>query len=121
MTSMMTPMLVQQGRNRRIALGSGGSNRIRSALLQTVVNLVDYGQDLEEAVAAPRIHLEDRRLSVEGGFRSEAIESLLDAYPEHHLWDAINLFFGGVHAVLDDDGALRGMGDPRRGGVSVVV
>ncbi len=121
MTSMMTPMVLRLADDRRIALGSGGSNRIRSALLQTTVNLVDFGMYLEDAVSAPRVHLEGDHLSIEGGFRHEAIEPLLDDYPAHHLWDDMNLFFGGVHAVVDDQGSLRGMGDPRRGGVSIEI
>ena len=121
MTSMMTPMVLRLADGRRIALGSGGSNRIRSALLQTTVNLVDFGMHLEEAVSAPRVHLEGEHLSIEGGFRHESIEPLLDVFTEPHLWDDLNLFFGGVHAVVDDHGSLRGMGDPRRGGVSLVV
>jgi gamma-glutamyltranspeptidase/glutathione hydrolase len=121
MTSMMAPALLSFSDGRVLALGSGGSNRIRSAMLQVVSNLVDFGMDIEEAVTAPRIHLEAEHLSVEGGFDSERLQELLAAYPSHHLWEDLNLFFGGVHTVLRDGANLRGTGDPRRGGASIVV
>lgn len=121
MSSMMAPSLLEFADGRRIALGSGGSNRIRSALLQVASNLVDFDMDLEAAVHAPRIHLEDRRLSVEGGHDVERLAALLEAYPEHEVWPDLNLFFGGVHAVEAGPRGVLGVGDPRRGGVSVVV
>jgi len=121
MTSMMSPALLNFPDGRVIALGSGGSNRIRSAILQVVSNLVDFGMDVEEAVIAPRIHLEAEHLSVEGGFDTRHLQALLAAYPSHHLWEDLNLFFGGVHTVLRDGASLRGAGDPRRGGICTVV
>lgn len=122
MTSMMSPTLVEWTDGRRVALGSGGSNRIRTAILQVLGNLVDRGMGLEEAVASPRIHLEGGRLSIEGGFDRERLAPLLARHPEHELWGDLNLFFGGVHAVEQSpDGSLHGMGDPRRGGCAFVV
>jgi gamma-glutamyltranspeptidase/glutathione hydrolase len=121
MTSMMAPALLHFSDGRVIALGSGGSNRIRSAMLQVISNLVDFGMDVEAAVTAPRIHLEGGHLSVEGGFDAGRLHDLLAAYPSRHLWEDLNLFFGGVHTVLRDGASLRGAGDPRRGGVCTVV
>jgi gamma-glutamyltranspeptidase/glutathione hydrolase len=101
-------------------MGSGGSNRIRTALLQVILNLVDQGMDIESAVRASRIHLEGSKLSVEGGFSASTIEQLQSDWPEHVIWDAINLFFGGAHSVLrEPGGGLTGCGDPRRDGVSL--
>ena len=48
-------------------LGSAGSNRIRSALLQTIVGVVDHGMQAREAVDAPRVHFEDGVLFAEPG------------------------------------------------------
>ncbi len=121
LTSMMAPSLLSWPDGRRVALGSGGSNRIRSAILQVVSHLVDDRLPLPEAVAAPRIHFERGRLSVEGGFAPAVIEALQAAYPQHQLWPERNLFFGGVHAVQYEDGRFHGAGDPRRGGVFLTV
>ncbi|HSB58333.1 MAG TPA: gamma-glutamyltransferase, partial [Methyloceanibacter sp.] len=58
LSSMMAPTIILQSDGTVIALGTGGSNRIRTAILQVAVNLLDRGMSLEEAVDAPRLHLE---------------------------------------------------------------
>ena len=121
MTSMMAPTALVWRDGRRVATGSGGSNRIRTALLQVLVNLVDFGMDIEKAVTAPRIHVEDAFLSVEGGFDPERIAPVLEAWPAHQLWDAPNMFFGGAHTVASGPCGVEGTGDPRRGGACVII
>jgi gamma-glutamyltranspeptidase/glutathione hydrolase len=121
MTSMMAPSLIWKPEGHLVATGSGGSNRIRTALLQVMVNLIDFGMDVETAVVSPRIHLEGERLSVEGGFRSNEIERLITHYPDNEVWDDLNLFFGGAHTVMQDQRKFTGFGDPRRGGACRVV
>ena len=118
LASMMSPAIAELPDGTRFALGSGGSNRIRSAITQVLVNLLDFGMTLGEAVAAPRIHLEGERLSIEPGLPEEALEALCSAAPESHVWPDQNLFFGGVHTVsIRHGGIFDGAGDPRRGGV----
>ena len=121
MTSMMAPTTLAWPDGRRVATGSGGSNRIRTALLQVLVNLVDFRMDVEEAVVAPRIHLEDTFLSVEGGFDPERIAPVLRMWPDFQVWDAQNMFFGGAHTVASGERGVEGIGDPRRDGVSAVI
>ena len=121
MTSMMAPTALAWRDGRRVVTGSGGSNRIRTALLQVLVNLVDFAMDVEEAVIAPRIHMEGSFLSVEGGFDPERIAPVLAAWPDHQLWDASNVFFGGAHTVASGPRGVEGAGDPRRGGACAII
>ena len=116
MTSMMMPSAVAWRDGTRVASGSGGSNRIRSALLQVLARLVLHGQAPEPAVLAPRLHVEGDLLSVEGGFDPERIAPLLDDWPNHHLWEERNVFFGGAHTVRLGPSGADGCGDPRRAG-----
>ena len=117
LASMMSPAVAEMPDGTRFALGSGGSNRIRSAVTQVLVNLLDFGMTPEEAVSAPRIHLEGDMLSVEPGFEQDALSALQSAAPRSHLWPEKNLFFGGVHTVsVKHGGIFDGAGDPRRGG-----
>jgi gamma-glutamyltranspeptidase/glutathione hydrolase len=117
LASMMTPTIVNLADGAKIALGSGGSNRIRSAILQVLVNMLDFNMGLEAAVAAPRLHLEGDHLSLENGYSESAFECLQAAWPGAEKWPEPNLFFGGVHAVERlADGQFRAAGDPRRGG-----
>ncbi len=67
--SMMSPTFVlgPDGRHVDLALGSGGSKRIRSALLQVLVATIDHRTPLAEAIDAPRIHWDEDHLEVEPG------------------------------------------------------
>ncbi|MEE8352302.1 MAG: gamma-glutamyltransferase [Rhodospirillales bacterium] len=120
--SMMAPSLAI-GQDRMVALGSGGSNRLRTAILQVLLNLDDFAMPVLDAVCAPRIHCEGGLLSVEDGFDDAAIGKLQAAYPEIKRWQEKNLFFGGVHVACFNagKGTFEGAGDPRRGGEALVV
>jgi len=121
MTSMMSPTLLFTPDGDIIALGSGGSNRIRTAILQVIVNLADFGMSLDDAVNFPRIHYEKGLLSIEGGFDNNEIMKLIRDYPEHKIWQERNLFFGGTHAVMRRADHFDGAGDVRRGGIANTV
>jgi gamma-glutamyltranspeptidase / glutathione hydrolase len=120
MPSMMAPTAVLRDGVPELVLGSAGSNRIRSAILQTIVAAVDHGLRAGEAVRAPRIHSEDGVVYAEPGVDVSRLEA-----DGHGIarFRALNLFFGGVQAVERDpvSGALSGGGDPRRGGAAVVA
>ncbi|MCW8908601.1 MAG: gamma-glutamyltransferase [Sedimenticola sp.] len=116
--SMMSPSLLTTGNGDTIVLGSGGSNRIRSAIMQVLINLVDFGMSIEQAVEQPRMHLEGELLNIEAGPSDEVIRSLQEGFGKLHLWPGKNLFFGGAHTVMRGvGGELSGCGDSRRGGV----
>ena len=121
MTSMMAPSLVTLADGRQIALGSGGSNRIRTAILQVLSNLIDHHMPLDAAVNSPRIHYEGPCLSMENGFADAVIDTLADGVPKLRRWPVQNLFFGGVHSVVREKDRFTGCGDPRRGGVTKIV
>jgi len=120
MASMMAPTLLERAGGHAV-LGTGGSNRIRSAILQVLTNLIDFDMTPEEAVAAPRIHVEGDVLSVEGGFSQGEVAALSGCGLQADLWPDRNLFFGGVHVVAQGVDGLFAAGDPRRGGVGIAV
>jgi len=117
MTSMMAPTLMLLGDGRHVVTGSGGSNRIRTALLQVMMNIIDHRMPIDLAVAAPRLHYENQLLNVEGLFDDTVIQRLQDDFPDCQLWSERNLFFGGAHTVMQKDKSFSGAGDQRRGGV----
>ena len=118
-TSMMAPTVVLRDGEVILAVGSAGSNRIRSAILQTVVRVVEQGMGPAEAIAAPRLHFEGGVVQAEPGIDVEALARLEGRGIAVARRPEINLFFGGVQAVARDPetGELSGGGDPRRGGV----
>lgn len=113
--SMMTPTMIKWPDGSQVATGTGGANRIRTAMLQQIVKLVDYKLSIEESVTSPRIHLEDGQLDIEGGFDGRFTE-LLTRYSDHNRWEGPSMFFGGIHAVGFDGRGINGCGDPRRDG-----
>lgn len=115
MPSMMAPTVVVGAGSAELVLGSGGSNRIRSAVLQTLIGVLDRGLAVDAAVDAPRLHFEEGVVYLEPGIDTSGLERAGRAIAR---FGALNLFFGGVHAVRRDPatGELTGAGDPRRGG-----
>lgn len=118
MPSMMAPTVVLGADGVELVLGSAGSSRIRSAILQTMIAVIDHGQDAEAAVNAPRLHFEDGVVYAEPGV---AVDELTAAGRKVVAFRERHLFFGGVQAVqrrmaADGTVTLSGAGDPRRGG-----
>jgi gamma-glutamyltranspeptidase/glutathione hydrolase len=119
-SSMMSPTLVNRGNDQRFALGSGGSNRIRTAILQVLCNRLAFDIEFAEAVERPRLHYERGLLHIEHGFGEDLVDILCNQYHDHKVWPERNFFFGGVHGVeLSLARGLNGAGDSRRGGVAV--
>jgi gamma-glutamyltranspeptidase / glutathione hydrolase len=122
MPSMMAPTVVLRDGELEVGLGSGGSNRIRSAILQVILRMIADGMPAQDAVDAGRVHFEDGVVHAEPGVDPDALSRLARRVSVVR-WRRRNLFFGGVHAVArdPDTGELRGGGDPRRGGAVVVL
>jgi gamma-glutamyltranspeptidase/glutathione hydrolase len=118
--TMIAPSVAVHADGRVVALGSGGSNRIRSAVALVLHGLARRGLSLREAVEAPRVHGEDAASWVELEARADptAIVARLErSFPAVHRFDTRDFFFGGVHvAAVGPDGRLEGVGDGRRDG-----
>jgi gamma-glutamyltranspeptidase/glutathione hydrolase len=116
--SSMSPTIVSSEEGGLIALGSPGASRIPTAILQTLVNVLDLGMPLETAVLAPRFHAEGDLLAYEAG----ALTADLDQYEQVLTFEGPNMYFGGVNAVRrTPEGLFEAAADPRRsGGVAFV-
>ena len=111
--TMMSPTIITKDLKPKYILGSGGSNRIRSATVQVILNLLVKNMSVSDAINSPRIHLEGNTLFHEPGI----------IVPNNQLKDVIinsfnnkNLFFGGVNAVSE----ANAIGDERRGGHGII-
>jgi gamma-glutamyltranspeptidase/glutathione hydrolase len=109
LATMMAPSIALRDGRPELVVGSGGSNRIRSAVLQVLVNRLAHGQSLAEAVDAPRLHLEGETLHAEPG-------ATLAGNFEMEPWPEQNVFFGGAHSVAPGEA----VGDTRRNGSTEV-
>ena len=123
LTSMMAPTVAldQSGRP-RLVVGSAGSSRLRGAIMQIVVNVLQHRLTVGEAIDAPRIHVDGPHVHCEGGHDSAELDRLTSLGYQPVRWRRRNLFFGGAAAVeMLPDGSLAAAGDPRRGGAGVLV
>jgi gamma-glutamyltranspeptidase/glutathione hydrolase len=118
--TMIAPTIAVHRDGRVLALGSGGSNRIRSAVSQVLHAILRCELPLEQAVAAPRVHGEDEGVWVELGERGDPraiTDALAREFPTVHGFESCDFFFGGVHvAARSSEGTLAGVGDARRAG-----
>jgi gamma-glutamyltranspeptidase/glutathione hydrolase len=110
--SMMAPsVVVGPAGTVELVVGSGGSKRIRTALLQVIAGAVDQRRTLIDVVDAPRLHWDGSRLHAEPGWPPVALAALEARWPLTR-WDQRDLYFGGVHAAAPG----RAAADARRGG-----
>jgi gamma-glutamyltranspeptidase/glutathione hydrolase len=122
LTSMMAPSLVLHEGRPRLVVGSAGSVRLRGAILQIVVNAIGHKLSVEDAINAPRVHLDDGHVHCEGGHDPAVLDELERRGYDVVRWRRRNLYFGGAAAVeVRAGGALAAAGDPRRGGHGIVV
>jgi len=117
--TMMTPVVVLQQGRPRLVIGSGGSIRIRSAILQTLSNAVDYRLPLDKAVNQARVHLDGDVLQCEAGYDERAVDELEAMGYRVNRWSTRSIYFGGAHSAgWDAGGRLFAAGDDRRGGAT---
>jgi gamma-glutamyltranspeptidase/glutathione hydrolase len=113
MLSSMTPTIIEREGELFLVLGAPGGSTIITAVLQTFLNVAEYGMPLAEAVAAPRFHhqwLPDQILHEPGAFSVEVSDSLKAL--GYHLRQVNSMAVVKAIRVLPD-GSLRAAADPR--------
>lgn len=112
MGSMMSPMIAVDPSGRPVvAAGAAGGSRIRPALVQTMLRMLDHTPP-QAAINAPRLNATPGAVRLEPGFSSEVIDALAKAGEEVTVADTRDPYFGGVSAI-----SWLGAGaDPRRDG-----
>ncbi len=115
-TSMSPFMALREGRI-RYALGLPGGRKIFPSVLQALVNLIDHGMELQEAVEAPRIWTEGPVVEVEHGI-PPAVRMGLEA--RGHKLQIMPTVAGGMNGIqFHDDGTMSGTGCWRADGSAV--
>jgi gamma-glutamyltranspeptidase/glutathione hydrolase len=112
--SSMTPtMLFRDGRLVMVT-GSPGGSRIITTVLQVILGVVDFGLNIAEAVAAPRIHHQWRpdALLVETGLSPDTLARLR----ERGQRVVVGSTSGSANSILVTPEGLTGVGDPRQRG-----
>jgi gamma-glutamyltranspeptidase / glutathione hydrolase len=121
LTSMQAPSMATSGGVLELVIGSSGSNRLRSAIMQVAINVLDHRMSARAAVDHPRVHVEGDRLDCEGGLDEAELESLERWGERLNRFESLNLYFGGTNVVSVRDGGTEAAGDPRRDGAGIVL
>ena len=116
--TMMTPAIVFEGDRVRAVVGAPGGTKIVTAVLQTILNLVDHRMTAVEAVSAPRIDYQAETVQAEGRVPISVVEGLraegyqVNRRPQNYDW-----YFASAQLIAGRvDGSLEGASDPRRDG-----
>lgn len=120
MLSSMTPTIVVRDGRAWLVLGSPGGSRIITTVLQVLLNVIDHGMDVQEAVDAPRVHHQwqpDEIRLERRGFPLDVIRALETR--GHRV--RVGSDSGDVHAIqIDPHTGLRmGASDPREDGLTL--
>jgi gamma-glutamyltranspeptidase/glutathione hydrolase len=117
--SSMSPTIVLRDGVPFLAVGSAGSTRIVSSVLQTLLGVLEFNLPLNRAVASPRIHIQADEIEAEGRIPKASVDSLQRIGHRVKSRRPRELYFGGVHAaMIRSDGRLEGVADPRRDGTA---
>ena len=111
MLSSMTPTIVLKNGNPYLVMGTPGGTTIPTSIFQTILNIIDYGMNAEDAVSAPKFHhqwLPDQ-IDMEKGFPETTIQKLEQMGYIIHLRGSI----GRTDIIQVKDGKITGIGDHR--------
>jgi gamma-glutamyltranspeptidase / glutathione hydrolase len=111
--SSMTPTILTRDGKFFMALGAPGGSRIITAVLQVILNVVDFGMNVQDAIDAPRVHDQWKpdRLDLERGISPDTIALLKGM--GYHIRADHPVVIARVEAILSDHGWLQGGHDGR--------
>jgi gamma-glutamyltranspeptidase / glutathione hydrolase len=119
--SSMSPTLMFKDGKPFLTIGMPGATRIISVLPQIIMNIIDYGQDLQAAIDAPRFHCLSNLIELESRIPDSVQAALRRMGYPIVVRDPFDLYFGGAQGILIDPqtGRMQGAADPRRAGAAI--
>jgi len=117
--SSMAPITVFKSGKPFMSLGTPGARRIFPSVLQGIINVIDHGMSLQEAVEAPRVWTQGQTLELEPDISPDVIEPLTK---KGHVIEGVERVAGGMNGVLfDDTGSIHGAACWRADGSPIAV
>ncbi len=119
--SSMAPTIILKDGEPFLTIGTPGGTRIITALVQIIINLVDFEMSIDQAIEAPRVHAVRTRLYIEGSIEESTIETLKSFGHPIDVKGVKDLYFGGAQGIVRDPatGKLTGGADSRRDGFAI--
>jgi gamma-glutamyltranspeptidase/glutathione hydrolase len=116
LSAMSPTMVFDEKDNLLMVIGSPGGSRIIDYVAQTIIGVLDWGLDIQQAINLPKVTNRNDYTALEKGTAAEQLKAPLEALG--HTVKVIDLN-SGLHGILIKDGKLIGGADPRREGVAV--
>ena len=117
--SSMAPITVFKSGKPFMSLGTPGARRIFPSVLQGIINVIDHGMSLQEAVEAPRVWTQGQNLELEPDISPDVIEPLTQ---KGHIIEGVERVAGGMNGILfDDTGSIHGAACWRADGSPIAV
>ena len=116
----MSPSIVFKGDEPHVVIGAPGGTYITMGVLQGILNALDFGMPISDAVAAPRFSTNSDTIDVCNRiprFVTDELEKI--GYPVARSY--LSYHFAGVHGIRIDDGVWSGGADPGRDGMALIV
>ena len=115
MLSAMTPTIVEKNGKLSMIVGTPGGSTIITSVLQTILNVYEFGMNIQKAVSAARFHhqwLPDNIVMEPGRFDRNIIKKLQEK--EYEIKEEYNKIIGRVDAVhISENGIISTGADPR--------
>ena len=112
--SSMAPMMVFDANNKLVlVIGSPGGSRIINYVAQSIVAVLDWQLDVQQALNLPRVTHRNDYLALEKGTALAAQQAILEDMGYKVQLQDLN---SGLHAIMLTNGSLQGAADPRREG-----
>jgi gamma-glutamyltranspeptidase/glutathione hydrolase len=111
--SSMTPTIIEKDGKLFMTAGAPGGSRISTAVLQVILNVIDFGMNVQDAIDAPRFHhqWQPDRLSLERGISPDTVAILKSR--GYDVDYAPGVVLAQVAAIVSDGGWLQGGSDGR--------
>lgn len=118
----MSPVQVFKGGKFLLSIGTPGSFGIAQTTVQMLLNILEFGMNIQEAIEAPRFRvMEGLTMNIESRVSSDTISGLAEKGHDVKLSGEWSMGVGGGHGIYlnQETGMMVGGADPRRGGYAL--
>jgi gamma-glutamyltranspeptidase/glutathione hydrolase len=113
--SSMAPSIVYDQNEPVLTLGAPGASWIGPAVAQVILNVLEWGMDIQEAISAPRMVCTSNAIDISNRIPM-AVQKSLEQQGYEVRRSHLSYAFAAVHGITRFDGELRGGADPQRDG-----
>ena len=118
--SSVCPSILFDGERPCLVIGAPGGTQIAMGVLQVILNVVDFGMPIQEAVCAPRVSATSDAIDVSNRIPTYVTRAL-EAQGYEVRRSPLSYPFASVHAIRIDKGHLSGAADPNHDGMALAV